>query len=847
MDRAPGLWRESSGGEGEVRACEGVARYRCIGEKAWGLPRKESRVEDAAREAWFRPDQSRSLGDFWTKLEEHVELVRDETVRRLAAQAEFGPAFAIPDVDAGARFDRFLHAWGRRDSENWADIDVILGECRSFFAERGVGIAGWSDACAVVEAELTKVLITGYASDPTRLAGTLAVLQRYATRTISTIARQFLSIGEQLLAAERQQTAQALTRFTRLAESGVLGVIVCDFLGNILEANEGFLEKFGYTREELLSGDVRWAGMTPPEWEHLDESAIAQLRASGKTRPWEKEYFHKDGSRIPVLVGVASLNESQTIAFVLDISERKRLEEVRARSAELEAQSRRIQEASRLKSEFLANMSHELRTPLNSIIGFSELLRDREIDPASPQYLEFLEDILTSARHLRQLIDDVLDLAKVEAGKIELRPEKVNLERLVSEVATVLRSVAASRRIQIATEIAPEVRIATLDPGRFKQILYNYLSNALKFTPAGGKVKVHALAEDLDRFRVVIEDTGIGIAPEDLGRLFVEFQQLEAGATKKHGGTGLGLALTKRLVEAQGGSVGVKSVLGHGSQFFAILPLHASEVPEARPDLPSEYPPNTGHASVLVVEDDARDRALLMQALTRAGYGVETAPSGEKAIASCARRAFDAITLDLLLPDMTGLDVLHRIRLEGKNQQTPVIVVSVVAEQGIVAGFSVQDYLIKPVDGRELISALRKACVHHDRGGKLLIVDDDPAAHRLMTATLEQLGYEIRCCSSGEEALDWAARERPLAVILDLLMPGIDGFEFLHRFRDVSENRSTPVIVWTMKDLTPEDHRQLHRLAQRVITKNDWSPTSFLRELRSLISREGAEGTGAPR
>jgi CheY-like chemotaxis protein len=246
-----------------------------------------------------------------------------------------------------------------------------------------------------------------------------------------------------------------------------------------------------------------------------------------------------------------------------------------------------------------------------------------------------------------------------------------------------------------------------------------------------------------------------------------------------------------------------------------------------------------------VVEDDARDRALILQTLARAGYGVEAATSGIQAVAACTERIFDAITLDLLLPDMTGLDVLHRVRLDGKNKKTPVIVVSVVAEQGVLAGFSVHDYLPKPVDGRDLLSALQQAAVPPEKGGVILVVDDDPSARRLMTATLEALGYQVSTASTGEEALEFVTQQRPLAVILDLMMPDIDGFEFLATFRASSENHSVPVIVWTMKDLTLEDHRYLRQLAQRVVAKGDWKPSTFLEELRGLISAQRATPVGA--
>jgi signal transduction histidine kinase len=229
-------------------------------------------------------------------------------------------------------------------------------------------------------------------------------------------------------------------------------------------------------------------------------------------------------------------------------------------------------EASRLKSEFLANMSHELRTPLNAILGYSELILEGVAPAGAPEQREFLESIHTAGQHLLQLINDILDLAKVEAGKIEFRAEVIELAPLFEEAAGVVRSIAAAKSISIGAEVDPGVREVRLDPARLKQILYNFISNALKFTPQGGRIAVRALPEGASQFRLEVEDTGPGIAPQDIGRLFVEFQQLEAGAAKQHGGTGLGLALTRRLAEAQGGFVGVQSEVGKGSVFHAVLP-----------------------------------------------------------------------------------------------------------------------------------------------------------------------------------------------------------------------------------------------------------------------------------
>jgi signal transduction histidine kinase len=235
-----------------------------------------------------------------------------------------------------------------------------------------------------------------------------------------------------------------------------------------------------------------------------------------------------------------------------------------------------MHEATRLKSEFLANMSHELRTPLNAIIGFAELMFNGKVGPVSGDHKEYLGDILTSSRHLLQLINGVLDLAKIESGKIALRPEVVDLENIVTEVSDILRGLASTKRIRIETQVDPSMVAAVLDPSKLKQVLYNYLSNALKFTPEEGLVTIHVTPEDRDRFRIEVEDTGIGIRRQDTHRLFVEFQQLDAGMAKKYAGTGLGLALTKRIVEAQGGSVGVRSEPGKGSTFWVVLPRQPS-------------------------------------------------------------------------------------------------------------------------------------------------------------------------------------------------------------------------------------------------------------------------------
>jgi PAS domain S-box-containing protein len=509
------------------------------------------------------------------------------------------------------------------------------------------------------------------------------------------------------------------------------------------------------------------------------------------------------------------------------------VEELRDSLQRLRRAAGELESASRFKSEFLANMSHELRTPLNAILGFGELLHDERVGPINVEQRDFLADILLSGRHLLQLINDVLDLSKVEAGKLEFHPEIVDVANVLTEIALVLRSVAAARRITLTTHADPALGKVLVDGARLKQVLYNYASNALKFTPEGGIVSMSAIAEDAHTFRVEVVDNGVGISPDDLHKLFAEFQQVGDRASQS-GGTGLGLALTKRMVEAQGGRVGVHSESGRGSTFFAALPR------AARVSL--TLPPPTFHAGsrpdspvVLVVEDQPRDQQVLVKTLTEAGYAVETAPTRQRALSRCAERTYDAITLDLLLPDATGLDLVADLRAGGLNARTPIIVVSVVAERQAMGGFRVHDVLGKPLDRERLLGSLDRAGVGPRPESTILVVDDDPQALSLMKSTLTQLGYQTACHDNGASALAWAARERPLAVVLDLNMPTMNGFEFLEQFRALPDNRATPVIIWTVKDLTPEESQTLRRTAQAVLAKDDGNTASVVQQLRDSL------------
>ncbi|MFT3839194.1 MAG: response regulator [Myxococcaceae bacterium] len=500
---------------------------------------------------------------------------------------------------------------------------------------------------------------------------------------------------------------------------------------------------------------------------------------------------------------------------------------------EVELRNEKVEEANRLKSEFLANMSHELRTPLNSIIGFSELLHDGEVGAISDKQKEFLGYVVTSSRHLLQLINDILDLSKVEAGKLEFVPAPVAIESVVKEVLSILRTPVAAKKLKVTTEIAPLGELM-LDPARLKQVLYNYLSNALKFTPESGSVTVRVSAEGAAGFRLEVEDSGIGIAESDLGRLFTEFQQIDSTASKQHAGTGLGLALTRRLVEAQGGSVGVRSEPGKGSLFFAVLPRRT----EPKPKTPSQ-PVGNGPA-ILVIEDDPRDRETIKQILTRSGFAVDLASTGQEALEKCRARPYDAVTLDLLLPDMSGFDVLKAIRAQGNNTSVPVVVLTVVAED-VTQGYVVHDVLPKPIDSATLLASLKAAGVRPAKNTTVLVLDDDPLALELMAATLAQLGFRAECHQQGEKALAALAKSSPVAVVLDLLMPELDGFEFLARMRELPGSAHLPVLVWTALELSSVD---LDALKPRVtaIARKGGSANEMVRALGACLRLEQSGG-----
>ena len=618
--------------------------------------------------------------------------------------------------------------------------------------------------------------------------------------------------------AERALAAQEAL-YRTLIEAAPQVIWVADADGQVALLNKAWHEFSGRTEAESLG--TRWAEALHPE--DLPDVLAKWERAynHGETYSGECRFQAKDGSyQTFIFIGTPVRNDSGKIINWVGINTNI-ADRVQAEIALQEAKDA-AEYANRAKSEFLATMSHELRTPLNAIIGFSEILRDEILGTLNDEQKELTLDIHTSGNHLLAMINDILDLSKIEAGKMDLQLEHFSIQEAVTEVNTIITALANKKQIQLALELNQDVTIEA-DKLKFKQILYNLLSNAIKFTDEGGKVTMK-FETSSSALLGSVTDTGVGISPQDREKLFQPFTQLDASSTRAHGGTGLGLALTNRLIQLHGGKMWVDSEINKGSTFSFTFPLHqqTEQVEVTAPDTSTSgtTPSLNNNRTILVAEDNEQAAQLLGIYLTEAGYQVEYATDGEEAIEKATEIRPFAITLDILLPKKDGWQVLREMKMKPNLQSIPVIIVSVTEERQLAFGLGAVDHLVKPIDKETLLASLQSLKLpSRDGSPRILVVDDDPQTVRLLSTVLTSDGYEVLKVYGGSEAIETAISQSPDLIILDMMMPQVDGFQVIQRLTGDPRTCDIPIVICTALDLTDEDRDRLNGQIQSIIRK----------------------------
>jgi signal transduction histidine kinase/DNA-binding response OmpR family regulator/HAMP domain-containing protein len=646
-------------------------------------------------------------------------------------------------------------------------------------------------------------------------------------------------------------------RIRAILDTAAEGIITVDADGLIESFNDAAEAIFHYTEGELRGQSVD--RLMP--WPCDGQSAASGTRKDGSTFPME------------IAASEVSLDSRKLFTLIVrDVTERKQAEdEIRAlnkdldrrvkertrkletANVELDAARERAEQANRFKSQFLANMSHELRTPLNAVIGYSEMLHEDCEEGGHEEFLPDLDKINAAGKHLLTLINDILDLSKIAAGRVDLEWTTIDAKQFVDEVVTIVRPLVENKGNVLEVKCAEDLGLIRADVTRLKQCLFNLLSNAGKFTE-NGIVTLDTSREEREGdpyiiFKVI--DTGIGLTPEQIDRLFQAFSQADVSTTRKYGGTGLGLTITRNLSRLMGGDVEVESEIERGSTFTLLLPAADRDMAAAaEPDAQTE--PSTGDTAspavrpgrntVLVVDDDPAVCEMVQRFLTKEGYDVVTVARGEDVVSVARKVKPHAITLDVMMPEMDGWEVISALKADDELADIPVIMLTIVDDKNMGYAMGAADYLTKPLDRDRLLGALSKYC-NVQSPGLALVIEDDSSSRELLRRTLEKDGWQVTEATNGRVALDCVANRCPSLILLDLMMPEMDGFEFLDELQQHPQWRSIPVVVITAKDLTDEDRMFLSGslflsgCVRRVLQKGMFDRESLLREVHELVDR----------
>jgi PAS domain S-box-containing protein len=636
---------------------------------------------------------------------------------------------------------------------------------------------------------------------------------------------------------QRKQAEEALRqseeRF-RMLVSGVkdYAIFMLDPDGRVASWNAGAERFKGYQAHEIIGQP--FSRFYTPEDIAEDKPGRELLIATAEGRVEDEDWrVRKDGSRFWANVVITALRDEKggLLGFskiTQDITERKQTQEALMKAKE------EAERSNKFKDQFLSTMSHELRTPLNAVLGFSDLLTEERYGPLNDKQRRYLTHIHTGGKHLLRLINDILDLSKIEAGRLQLAIESVSIDGSFAEVIDTLRPLADRKSQSLVVNAAPELNVRA-DSTRFKQILMNLLGNAIKFTPDGGKIEL--MAQKLgDVVRVEVRDSGPGIPLEEQQRIFEAFhrlQQSEKGAE----GTGLGLAITKRLVELHGGHLGLESQPSLGSCFYFTLPSVAAYVTEEARD------GNSGNnvresARILVIEDDPAAAQLLQSHLASAGYDVVLCDHPQRALELAAKLQPSAVTLDILMKPVSGWEVLPNLKSDPRTSRIPVIVVTVVDQPTTGALLGADEYVVKPVDKATLLAAVDR-CLNQrgriERVRPILVVEDDTPTREFIAELLSKNGYLVGTAADGAEARARVADSLPELVILDLILPEVSGFQLLAEWRIESRTADLPIFVLTSKDLTNEEKDYIHRNSGALFQKQERWQEALIRQLQRAV------------
>jgi len=642
---------------------------------------------------------------------------------------------------------------------------------------------------------------------------------------------------------ERHAMQQTLTEAIEAISEGFS---LYDSEDKIAVCNTRYKEMFSYDRNATMAG-------TP--FESIVTNAIQNdLIPEAKSNPqrWLAErlerhrnpggpHFQRRADGRWVRISERKTANGGVVATYGDITELKQREaELDGLVHELEVARDAAETANRTKSSFLANMSHELRTPLNAIIGYSEILQEDVADLGRESIGGDLKKIESSGRHLLGLINDILDLSKIEAGKMEMFIEDVEIAPLLDEVRAIITPLVEKNGNTLGLQLADDLGTMRTDRIKLKQSLLNILSNGSKFTENGQlTLAANRIGNGSTMVRFVISDTGIGMTEEQLGRLFQAFSQADASTSKKYGGTGLGLVITRNFCQMLGGDVTVTSKLGEGSTFTIALPGG----PPAREQVKTEEAlqfanESAGTPTVLIVDDDPAARDILAANLKGAGYRLVHATSGDEALSLARAMRPDAITLDVMMPKPDGWEVLSALKADPDLCEIPVVIVTVLSDRGIGLSLGAVDVLTKPVD-RGHLAALIHTLIRRD--GPVLIVEDDASARDVLRQTVEKMSLPAAEVADGRQALDWLeAHPEPAIILLDLMMPEMDGFEVLDTLAAHTQWRDIPVIVLTAKQLTTDERERLSGHAQKVIAKGSASRPDIAAAIGAAMRRRPA-------